>query len=68
MTIDEAREAVMQAALSLALAERQELPGRPKGHPYHRAHVRYCQDELAVAARELVQAVESKPHELPIGW
>lgn len=67
VTVEQARELVMSAALALALAERGE-PGYPVGSKWHEARVRYCRGELAVASRELTTAVEANPRELPIGW
>ncbi len=65
MHIIEARERVEAAALDAMSARHYPRPG----DPYAAASVEHADEKLALAARDLVRAVEALPEgERPVGW
>lgn len=63
MRIIEARERVLSAALRRLSAERGD-----ESKAYYAAEIEYADEMLALAARDLVKAVEESTDSKPIGW
>jgi hypothetical protein len=59
-----ARERVIRAVLRVLESEHEERP-----HAHSAAEAEYAVEQLALAARKLVEAVDAlPPDEQPIGW
>lgn len=60
----DAREQVIRAVLRVLASEHEESP-----HAYSAAEAELAADELALAARDLAEAVDGLPRdEQPVGW